>query len=335
MGRPRKSRSGLPSYCYRDRRNGAYFMLVPGPDRKLIRRTYGDDLHRMLDDWGKTWGASQRQGDTVAAALDAYIGDLAQRRHRGELDRSTEIDYQKHIMMMRKVFGAVRIIDVDGPMLEKWRDVRGMVSPTQFNHERTVLLEAFKVAIRRGMTKANPVLDLPPMKLQRRTTYVETQWVNKVLEHCPRPIQAAVVLTCSIGLRQGDILRLKRSQFGDSGLVIVPNKTRKKSKKVMHYPWSPGLRLACELASRKVTGIDGYWLTTREGKPYSSSGFRAMWNRALMKARAANPDLPDFTFHDLRAKAGTDGTDARMLGIDERTFQLVYNRKPITAQPAR
>lgn len=336
MSRPRKQRSGLPSYCYRDARNGAYYMLTPAPAGKLKRRTYGDDLHRMLDDWAKTWGATVRQGDTVAAALDAYIGEIAQRRERGELRESTEKDYRKHIEKLRKVFGNVRFSDVDVPMLVRWRDVSGARSPTQFNLERTALIEAFKIAIERGMTDSNPVAMLGRMRTKPRDRYASDADVNAVLAHANRAVQAAMILAVSTGLRQGDILTLKRSNFGPEGLTYRASKTSGKTRKALEIPWSPGLRLACELAQRKVTSIDGYWLTRRDGKPYTSNGFRTLWNRAITKAMAANPDLQRFTFHDLRAKAGTDGDDWQLLGhLDQKTHSRIYDRKPKKVNPAR
>lgn len=331
MTRPRKQRSGLPSYCYRDRRNGAYYMLVPA-DTKLARRTYGDDLHRMLDDWARTWGATVRHGDTVGAALDAYLGALAQRRFRGEVSEATERDYRKHAAKLSKAFGHILLSNVDVPMLVRWRDIRGAQSATQFNHERTVLLEAYKVAIERGMTDSNPVALLGKLKTRPRDRYVTNDEVNAVLAHASRVVQAAVILTTATGLRQGDILQLKRSAFSDAGLTWLPSKTKGKTRKPLFFPWSPALRLACELASQKVASIDGYWLTRRDGKPYTSDGFRTMFDRAKRKA-----NLPEgFTFHDLRAKAGTDGEDWGLLGhLDQKTFSRVYDRKPRVVRPAR
>lgn len=336
MARPRKQRSGLPSYCYRDKRNGAYYMLVPATGGKLARRTYGTDLHRMLDDWAKTWGATVAQGDTVGVALDAYLGRLAQRLHRQEISSETVDDYKKHISKLRQVFGEVRIQDVDVPMLVKWRDVRATQSPTQFNLERTNLLEAFKVALELGMVKTNPVEDLGRAVTKPRDRYASDQDVNAVLRYAPRPVQAAILLAVSTGLRQGDILRLKVTNFGEHGLTVKPNKTKGKTRKALLIPWSPGIRMACDLAASKVASIEGYWLRTRGGKPYTSSGFRTLWDRAIKKAMADVPDLERFTFHDLRAKAGTDGEDWQLLGhLDQKTHSRVYDRKAKLVKPAR
>jgi len=311
-------------------------MLVPAPAGKLARRTYGDDLHRMLDEWAKTWGATVAQGDTVGVALDAYVGDLARRRHAGEIQASTEKDYRKHIDKLRQVFGAVRLLDVDVPMLVKWRDVRAAQSPTQFNLERTNLLEAFKIAIERGMVTTNPVENLKRAVTRPRDQYASTEHVNIILQYATRQVQAAIILAVSTGLRQGDILRLKRSDFTDAGLTCKPNKTKGRTKKALHFPWSPGIRLAYQLAAHKVASFDGYWLATKRGTPYTEDGFRTMWSRARDKALAKHPDLPSFTFHDLRAKAGTDGDDWQLLGhLDQKTHSRVYDRKPRTVKPAR
>jgi integrase len=311
-------------------------MMRPVDGGKLARRTYGDDLHRMLDDWARIWGATMAQGDTVGAALDAYIGSLAQRRERGEIQRSTEADYRKHIDKLRQVFGHVRLADVDVPMLVRWRDIRGANSPTQFNLERTALLESFKIAVERGMVNANPVAMLGRMKTRPRDRYVTNDEANALLRFANRTVQAAIILAASTGLREGDILRLKRSDFGEAGLVVKPNKTRGKTRKSLHFPWSPGLRLACELAARKVIGIEGFWLTRRDGKPYTADGFRSMYHRAMQAALAAGALAESFTFHDLRAKAGTDGEDWKLLGhLDQKTHSRIYDRKPRTVRPAR
>ncbi|WP_291781218.1 tyrosine-type recombinase/integrase [Luteibacter sp.] len=311
-------------------------MMVPAPGGKLTRRTYGADLHRMLDEWARTWGATVIQGDTVAVALDAYLGQIAQRRHRGEIQESTEKDYRKHVDKLRQVFGAVRLVDVDVPMLVRWRDVRAAQSPTQFNLERTNLLEAFKVAVERGMVPSNPVAQLGRAVTRPRDRYASDEDVNILLQYASRPVQAAIMLAVSTGLRQGDILTLKLADFDDTGLTIKPNKTKGKTRKALHFPWSPGMRLACELAATKVAGIGGHWLRRRDGQPYTSDGFRTLWHKAMTKALAAHSHLARFTFHDLRAKAGTDGEDWQLLGhLDQKTHSRVYDRKPKVVKPAR
>jgi integrase len=81
----------------------------------------------------------------------------------------------------------------------------------------------------------------------------------------------------------------------------------------------------------------------RQGQPYTSDGFRTLWDKAMRKAVEASrpgekeePTLQRFTFHDLRAKAGSDSEDWKLLGhLDQKTHSRVYDRKPRIVKPAR
>lgn len=57
---------------------------------------------------------------------------------------------------------------------------------------------------------------------------------------------------------------------------------------------------------------------------------------ATTAAKLANPAMPRWTFNDLRAKAGSESKDWRILGhLDQRTFERVYNRLPRKVAPTR
>ena len=333
----RKQPSRLPSYCYRDPKTGAYWMYVPDASRKTGRRRegFGQDLDRMLDAWSRSWGATEPRGDTVGVLLDVYLRNLATRRAEGEVSETTEADYRKRAESLRPVFGHVRIADVTVPMLVSWRDVRGK-QRTTFNRERTVLSEAFKVGIERGLCMTNPVVHLKPKVETPRDRLPTDAEVNAVLAHCPRWLAGVVILAAATGLREGDILRLRKSDFGPDGLTVLPRKTRRKNPRPTRWAWSEGLRLACELVARESVVSSLLWLSKADGQPYTEDGFRTAWSRAIRAALAATPGLERFRFNDLRAKAGSESTDWRILGhLDQRTFERVYNRAPREVTPSR
>ena len=335
--RPRKQRNGLPAYCYRDPKTGAYWMYVPDSTRKtgLRREGFGQDLDRMLDAWARCWGATERRGNTLDAAFDAYLGVIATRRHEGELSDTTVTDYRKRVASLRPVFGHVRLADVTVPMLAAWRDVRGN-KRTTFNRERTVLSEVFKVAIERGLCRENPVVHLKPKMETPRDRLPTDAEVNAVLAHCPRWLAGVVILAAATGLREGDILRLRKADFGPDGLTVLPRKTRRKNPRPTRWAWSEGLKLACELVARESVVSSLLWLSKPDGQPYTEDGFRTAWNRAIRAALDATPGLERFRFNDLRAKAGSESTDWRILGhLDQRTFERVYNRAPREVVPSR
>jgi len=62
--------------------------------------------------------------------------------------------------------------------------------------------------------------------------------------------------------------------------------------------------------------IRGFYLfCTKQGQPYSDTGFKAMWNRVQVKWAESGGER--FTFHDIREKSLTD---AKRLGLDAQSL---------------
>ena len=341
MARPRSKHTGLPSYCYRDAKNGKLFMLHPaGVDAngkpKFRRKTYAD-LDALLSAWRTTWGEAGREGaTTVGDLLDGMLSVTVGRVKDSDLAQSTATDYQRRIANLRPIWAKVRIEDVDVPMLYRWRDARGQNGKTQANRERTCLYEAFKLAVNTGVLKDNPVRFLDPFKEKPRTRYVTDAEFNLVYAQATPIVRAAMLLAAVTGLRQGDLLRVRRSDFGDDGLTVGTSKTGAG----LVIGWSDGLRRAVVEAVGTRDFIPLVLLSTEDGKPYTGSGFRTLWHRAraraLEQAKKDGVVLRTFTFNDLRAKAGSDGRDWNLLGhMDRRTFERIYNRLPRKVAAAR
>lgn len=336
MARPRTKNTGLPSYCYRDKRGKLYMLHPAGLGEngkpKFERRTYGD-LEGLLAAWRVTYGeAAQTGGDTVGDWLDALLAHSLGRARDGELAESTCKDYQRRIASLRPVWAAVRTDDVDVPMLYRWRDARGQQGKVQANRERTCLYEAFQLAVRRGRLESNPVRFLEPFKEKPRNRYVTDADFTAVYRHASPIVRAGMLLAAVTGLRQGDLLRIRRADFGEDGLTV---QTRKTGAGLV-IGWSEGLRRAVIEAVETREFVPLVLLATQDGRPYTGDGFRTLWHRAMEKALEAEPGLKRFTFNDLRAKAGSDGRDWRLLGhMDQRTFERVYNRLPRKVAAAR
>jgi integrase len=333
--RPRTKRTGLPSYCYRDRR-GKLFMLHPAglDDRgrvKLRRVTYAT-LDALLAAWRSTWGEAPRKGaSTVGHLLDAYVAHLLARERAGDVSATTARDYERCVLSLRPVWEAVRIEDVDTPAVDRWHEARGARSRTRANRERTVLQNAFALGMRKGMATENPVRFVPAFKERPRTRYVTDAEFMAVYAHAAPVVRAAMLLAAVTGLRQGDLLRLRRADFSEAGLTVQTRKTGQP----MEFAWSEGLRRAVMEAVESRQFVPLILLSTERGAGYTSDGFRTMWQRA-MTAALADGLASRFTFNDLRAKAGSESRDWRLLGhMDQRTFERVYNRLPRKVQPSR
>lgn len=330
MGRPRKHSTGLPSYCYLDSSTGKYWMYVPDDDKVSgKRRQQYSCLDSLLAAWRSTWGSDNiKTRSNVGWLLDAYLAECEARSTAGELQRSTLIDYRRRHKALRPIWADVQTADVDVPMLYRWRDARGADGKVMANRERTFLFESFQLAVRRGALNDNPVRYLKRFKETPRSKYVTDEEFMAVFNVAPPIVRAAMLLAVVTGLRQGDILKIRRSDFSDAGLTVKTNKTGQG----LIFGWTEGLRRAVIAAADSREFIPMNLISTETGEKYTGDGFRTLWHRAYTKAGIVDR----FTFNDLRAKAGSDSRDWRLLGhLDQKTFERVYNRLPRKVTPSR
>jgi integrase len=61
-------------------------------------------------------------------------------------------------------------------------------------------------------------------------------------------IQAYIRLKLLIGIRRGDMLRLRMSDLTDEGIVVRPHKTINTRSTARIFEWTPALKLAVEQA---------------------------------------------------------------------------------------
>jgi integrase len=119
-------------------------------------------------------------------------------------------------------------------------------------------------------------------------------------------MKAAMEIATITGMRQGDILKLKLSNIKPEGLPVQQNKTGKKQI----FEITPALKKAIATSKshpREAESI--YIIANRRGNPYTSSGFKSSWQRLMNNAIKTGAIQKRFTFHDLRAKAGSDAED--------------------------
>ena len=149
----------------------------------------------------------------------------------------------------------------------------------------------------------------------------------------PDSIKAAMDIALLTGLRQGDILALKRSNCRKEGLLVVTSKTGRK----LLFEWTDELR---EATTRRMSGdVISMWIVhNKKGYPYSGEGFRTQWGKYIrnaIKDKKLDPEMR-FAFKDLRIKAGSDSDDDNLLGHQNRAvLYRHYKRKAIKVRPSK
>lgn len=233
---------------------------------------------------------------TVNQILERYERDCLPK-----LAPMTQVNYRYLLKGLRREFGpaiAEELRPKDfGPFLQ--------VKRGQVNRVRSlaVLSSAFTQAVSFWYVLAHNVLrDVHRPRFKPRDRLIsDAEFYGFKAMLSPR-IQLAMMLALLTGQRQGDILNFRWADIRDMALHVRQSKT--------------GKRIAIEITPDLEAVLDECWrlgnggqvgnpfvLPTRSGKPYTGTGFRACWQRAMRKwIKLGNEP---YHYHDIRAMAAT------------------------------
>lgn len=233
---------------------------------------------------------------TVNAILARY-----ERECLHELRPTTAKGYRRHIKQLLPLFGHYVASELEPRHFADFLNVRrGQVERVR---ALAVLSAALTKAVRRWFwLKTNVLRDVERPKSKPRDRLVSDTEFEAFKAQVPKRLQMSIMLAALTGQRQGDIIRFRWSDIRDNALYVQQGKTRK--------------RIAIEISAGLEEVLDGCWLLeggghagsqyilpTHTGRPYTSEGFRACWQRAMRKWMQLGNE--NFHFHDLRALAAT------------------------------
>lgn len=321
MGRRRQHRKDLPARVYF--RHGAYYFVRQDDTWLRLDKDYVRAMTRYAT-------INQVGGlNTMSSVMDAFTAQEIPKkatRTRGE--------YLRQLQSLRKVFGHMRPDEIEPKDIYGYMDARE--APVAANREKSLLSTIFTFAIRKGLCADNPCRLVKRNPERPRDRYVQDWEFNAVRTIAPAAVQCAMDFARRTGLRLGDILKLQLGDVKEDGLHVRTGKTGKR----MIYELTPGLRDAIERArqigaDKKVRSM--YLIVNRSGGGYTLDGFESVWQKVMEKALDKDNKVIEerFTFHDLRAKAGSESDQAQdLLGHDDpRTTNRVYRRLPRRVKP--
>lgn len=321
MGK-RKYDTGLPARMYR---KGPSFYYV-SRENKWIR--LGRTLRDALVRYAELVEAPENLG-TMAAVFDRYLFEVVPTKAP-----RTQLDNHAELRMLRSALGHMRPADVRPKHIYAYLDAR--VARVRANREKALLSSVFSYAIRWGLVESNPCRDVKGNTERPRRRYVTDADFAAVLAQAPAPVRCAMVLAALTGLRQGDVLALRWSAVSAEGITVEQRKTGRR----LLFQWTPDLRAAvsaCEALHGDLGRGPGRTLVVgeRSRERYTSEGFKSVWQRTMNRAMAAGL-TERFTFHDIRAKAGSEAEDERLLGhVSTAELRRVYQRAPVKVTPVR
>ncbi len=189
-------------------------------------------------------------------------------------------------------------------------------APVGGNRERAVLGSIMGWAMRFGWVRSNPCHGVRRNRERPSRRYVTDAELRAVLDRAPPALTDLLAVAYLTGLRQTDLLALRKDQVTSKGVAL----RQSKDGKPVEVAWSPALRYFVERATGR-SGTPWVFVGPR-GRPWTVSGLQS----AMTRLR------PGFRFRELRPKASTDAPD-NILG-HARAMLEVYTRRRLT-KPVR
>ena len=165
------------------------------------------------------------------------------------------------------------------------------------NYVRTVLSLVFRHGMSELIVKSNPLADVQPIQRNKHATPLNRKWEAseraEVWQACPAHLKLPLAIGLTSGMREGDVLALKRDVIRDGRISI---RTAKRDVWV-DIPVSREIReaLAGQPAHNAIT-----LCATSRGTPWTNNGFRASFFKLIRSLEEAGKLQPGLTFHGLR-----------------------------------
>lgn len=318
MGRKRTRDKDLPQRVYQ--RRGAFYFVTKGgewqplgKDKATALRAYADIL-------------SDRQADTFAAVAELYRTRVLPKKAV-----ETRANQDAQLNRLIAVFGSMPIRSIRRGDFARYRDERG--APVAANRELALAQHLFKRAMEWELCDENPVQGIERFKEKPRQRYPTDDEFRAVFDPAPLLIQVMMGLAVLSGQRESDLLHIRKpADLSKDGIAFTQGKTGKK----LIVRWSDPLRHVVQMAALLPRdGVVSTFLVCQgNGQPYTRNGFRNAWQKWMRHCIKKGIIADRFTFHDLRAKAGSDAKDGRLLGhLDPRTLRRIYERKALSVGP--
>lgn len=212
------------------------------------------------------------------------------------LSKHTQDAYLRYIKLIEAKFGNMPLAVLSDPEVrgefKEWRD--GMAAkPRKADYAWTTLARVLSIAKDRGRIPVNPCEKGGRLYEANRTEILWTDDQITAFEKvASKELRLALTLALWTGQRQGDVLRMRWSDYDGETIKLVQSKTGA----------AVAIRVIDPLRSLlKDTKKRGPFICTNtRGKPWTSDGFKTSWGKACKRAGIAG-----VTFHDLRGTAIT------------------------------
>lgn len=292
--RPRTNKGPYPPCFYQ--KHGAFYLVRANKWTRL-----GTDLSLSLAEYGRLMEAQKVGG--MPKLIEDWYGSLAGK------SKSTLRQYRYAAEVLKRKLrqfepGEVRashVVDIRASMY---------ATPNMANRVMGVLRLVFAYAVERHVVDTNPCAGVKRLAERRRVRLLtEAEWRAIHAKAGPR-LQVIMELQYLTGQRINDVLKIRKSQLTDDGIVFEQQKTGAK----LTVRWSPDLRRTVERAKALSADLPPT-LTLLRGKYGKAPDYRSVALQWTEACKAAG--VEDARLNDGRAVSATtakkQGKDATAL----------------------
>jgi integrase len=217
-----------------------------------------------------------------------------------DLAQSTKDRYEYAFQNFLPVFRDMEVADITKGDIYQYLQYRKQYRDAA-NCEHGVIKRHFDLACLLDWRIDNPASDIPWNGYVKRERILTSEEFSRIYHQGNQPVQLAMDLGYMLGLRIGDILSMVWDQVDDGGVFVHQSKNEVKGYYEMSSDLNAALGRARKLHGRNVLPTpELHVVHNRKMQQYTYYGFRAMFRRAVMKAKVEN-----VRFHDIRRTAIT------------------------------
>jgi integrase len=230
-----------------------------------------------------------------------------------------ELRIKKHLL---PTFGRIRACKLTSRNIRDYIESRKQAaSNATINRELSILRRAYNLGALEDPPLVHRVPRIPKLKEDNvREGFLENHQYRTILGFLPPPLQPVFVVAYHLGMRKGELLKI-RSDWVDleAGLIFVNGRVTKNGKpKTAPIYGEMRAWLDMALTRSKLNSPNGkYLFIWDDGKPIRD--FRGSWEKACELA-----GLPGLFFHDLRRTAVRNLIRA---GVSEKVAMAISGHK--------
>lgn len=237
---------------------------------------------------------------------------------------------QGYLNGLKKFFGPYALAEITPALIDEFKQRRKAagVKPATINRQLNIFRRMFNIARKRWMwIKEIPVIEMEAKADQKRVRHLSFDEYHKLLVCCEVWLKPIVAVAAWTGLRQGNILNLKKEQVKLFERTITLEGKETKNGENLIIPIAGPAFEALKNAIKTSHINSPYIFHKKDGAPYKKWNIHKKFKKALKEA-----GIEDFRFHDLRhcfaswnRQAGVDvDTIADLLGHKDTRMTRRY-----------